>query len=313
MSSSLISNSVYSGTLVRQTATAPEVLSAFRAVGEDLPPLEFEAPQEGNRIENVGKKRGIMEKIDFSLKGKIALVTGASRGIGEAIAMTLADYGAHCVLASRKVDALQSVADRIASRGGKADALACHTGDLKQIEGLIEQIRQRYGKLHILINNAATNPYFGEMLGADEGVWNKTFDVNLKGPFFLIQFAAKLMMESGGGSIVNTSSINGITPAPLQGIYSITKAGLISMTKAYAKELGAKNIRVNALVPGLVDTHLSKAIMDNEAIYAQFTKMIPLGRHAQPREMAGAVLYLVSDAAAFTTGAIFVVDGGALA
>lgn len=254
-----------------------------------------------------------MDKVDFNLDGKIALVTGASRGIGEAIAITLADYGAHCVLASRKADALQSVADKIAARGGKADALACHTGNLEQIEELVQQIRQRYGKLHILINNAATNPYFGEMLGADEGIWDKTFEVNLKGPFFLIQRAAPLIEESGGGAILNTSSINGITPAPLQGIYSITKAGLISLTKAYAKELAGRNIRVNALVPGLVDTHFAKAIMDNEAIYSQFTQMIPQGRHAEPHEMAGAVLYLVSEAASFTTGAVFVVDGGALA
>src|SRR5512137_2090541 len=127
-----------------------------------------------------------MEKVDFSLKGKIALVTGASRGIGEAIAITLADYGAQCILVSRKADALNGVAEKIASRGGQADVIACHMGDLKQIEALIGQTRERYGKLHILINNAATNPYFGEMLGADEGIWNKTFDVNLKGPFFLI-------------------------------------------------------------------------------------------------------------------------------
>ncbi len=254
-----------------------------------------------------------MEKVDFSLKGKVALVTGASRGIGEAIAITLADYGAQCILVSRKADALKGVAEKIASRGGKADVIACHMGDLKQIEGLIGQTRERYGKLHILINNAATNPYFGEMLGADEGIWNKTFDVNLKGPFFLIKYAAVLMTESGGGSIVNVSSINGVKPAPYQGIYSITKAGVISMTMAFAKELAARNIRVNALLPGLVDTHFSKAIMDNEMIYDYAVKMIPLGRHAQPMEMAGAVLYLVSDAAPFTTGAYFVVDGGALA
>lgn len=254
-----------------------------------------------------------METVDFRLDGKIALVTGASRGIGEAIAVTLADYGAHCILLSRKADALQGVAGKIVSRGGKADVMACHVGDLKQIEELFGKIRDRFGTLHILINNAATNPYFGEMLGADEGVWNKTFDVNLKGPFFLVQHAAKLMIEAGGGSIVNVSSINGIKPAPFQGVYSITKAGLISMTQAYAKELAGKNIRVNALLPGLVDTHFSRAIMDNDTIYDYAVKMIPMGRHAQPMEIAGAVLYLVSDAAPFTTGASIVVDGGALA
>ncbi|HPI92007.1 MAG TPA: SDR family oxidoreductase [Deltaproteobacteria bacterium] len=254
-----------------------------------------------------------MERVEFNLEGKTALITGASRGIGEAIAVTLADYKAQCILVSRKTDALRGVAEKIATRGGKAEVMACHVGDLKQIEGLMGQIRERYGKLHILINNAATNPYFGEMIGADEGIWDKTFDVNLKGPFFLIKHAAALMTESGGGSIVNVSSINGVKPAPYQGIYSITKAGLISMTQAFAKELAARNIRVNALLPGLVDTHFSKAIMDNEAIHDYAVKMIPMNRHAVPREIAGAVLYLVSDAASFTTGASFVVDGGALA
>jgi NAD(P)-dependent dehydrogenase (short-subunit alcohol dehydrogenase family) len=254
-----------------------------------------------------------MEKVDFGLNGKIALVTGASRGIGEAIAITLADYGARCILVSRKADALQRVAEKIASSGGEADSLACHVGDLKQIEALFVKIKERYGKLHILINNAATNPYFGEMLGADERAWDKTFDVNLKGPFFMIQHAAKLMIESGGGSIVNTASINGIRPAPFQGIYAITKAGVIAMTKGYAKELAKKNIRVNALLPGLVETRMSKALIETPMIYDYAMKIIPMGRHAQPREMTGAVLYLVSDAASYTTGATLVVDGGALA
>ncbi len=254
-----------------------------------------------------------MEKIDFNLKGKIALITGASRGIGEAIAMTLADYGAHCILVSRKADALEGVAKKIAERGGSAEVMACNVGDLSKIEGMFAQIRQRFGKLDILINNAATNPYFGEMTGADEGVWEKTFDVNLKGPFFLIKHAVPLMTESGGGSIVNVSSVNGMKPAPYQGIYSITKAGLISMTQAYAKELAARNIRVNALLPGLVDTNFSKAIMQNEDIHNFAIRSIPMNRHAVPREIAGVVLYLVSDAASFTTGGSFVVDGGALA
>jgi NAD(P)-dependent dehydrogenase (short-subunit alcohol dehydrogenase family) len=254
-----------------------------------------------------------MEKVDFSLKGKIALVTGSSRGIGEAIAMTLSDYGAHCLLVSRKAEGLQKVADKIVSRGGTADVLPCHVGELKQIEALFDRIRERYGKLHILINNAVTNPFFGEMLDADEGVWDKTFDVNLKGPFFMIKHAARLMMESGGGAIVNTSSINGITPAPFQGIYSITKAGIICMTQAFAKELATKNIRVNALLPGLVETKFAKVLIETQAIYDYIIQRIPMARHAQPRELAGAVLYLVSDAASYTTGTTLVVDGGALA
>ncbi|MGC9323627.1 MAG: SDR family oxidoreductase [Desulfomonilia bacterium] len=254
-----------------------------------------------------------MEKVEFRLDGKIALVTGASRGIGEAIAVSLADYGAQCILVSRKADALQRVVEEISSRGGKAEAMACHVGDLDQIHALFDHVKERYGKLDVLINNAATNPYFGDMLGADEGIWDKTFDVNLKGPFFITKHAAQLMIGSGGGSIVNVSSINGVKPALFQGVYSITKAGIIAMTKSFAKELATKNIRVNALLPGLVDTHFSKAIMGNEMIYDYAIKMIPMARHAQPREIAGAVVYLVSDAASFTTGACFVVDGGALA
>lgn len=254
-----------------------------------------------------------MKKVEFVLDGKVAVVTGASRGIGEAIAITLADYGAHCILVSRKAAALESVAANIASRGGKAEIMACHVGDLSQIEGMFAKIKERHGRLDILVNNAATNPYFGEMAGANEGVWDKTFDVNLKGPFFMIQHAAKLMEAAGGGAIVNVSSVNGVKPALLQGVYSITKAGLISMTQAFAKELAGKNIRVNSLLPGLVNTHFSKAIMDNEAIHDIAVKMIPMNRHAEPREIAGAVLYLASDAASFTTGASFVVDGGFLA
>jgi len=251
--------------------------------------------------------------VDFSLKGKMALITGASRGIGEAIAYALAQYGAQCILVSRKIEGLNAVADKIRVEGGKAEAIACHVGDLKQIEALFKEVQERFGRLDILINNAATNPYFGDMLGADEGVWDKTNDVNLKGPFFMIQHAARLMMESGGGSIVNVSSMNGVRPAPLQGIYSITKAGLISMTKAFAKELAAKNIRVNAVLPGLTETKFSKAIIENELVYDYAIRMIPMGRHAQPSEIAGAVLYLVSDAASYTTGTCIAVDGGALA
>jgi len=254
-----------------------------------------------------------MDKVNFSLDGKLALVTGASRGIGEAVAITLADYGARCILVSRKEDALKNVAEKIASRGKEAWVMPCHMGDLEQMRQLFMAIEERFGRLDILINNAATNPYFGEMLGADEKIWDKTFDVNLKGPFFMTVHAARLMALAGGGSIVNVSSINGIRPAPFQGIYSITKAGMISMTRAFAKELAGKNIRVNALLPGLVDTHFSKAIMENEDIHDLAVKMIPLARHARPQEISGAVLYLVSEAASFTTGACFVVDGGALA
>lgn len=254
-----------------------------------------------------------MEKINFDLSGKTALITGASRGIGEAIAVTLADYGARCLLVSRKEDSLNAVQKNIISRGGKAEVIACNVGDIEKIPELFAKIKETHGRLDILVNNAATNPYFGEMTGADEGIWDKTFNVNLKGPFFLIKEAAALMAASGGGSIVNVSSINGVRPAPFQGIYSITKAALISMTQAYAKELASKKIRVNAVLPGLVDTKFAQAIIQNKAIYDYAVNMIPMGRAGQPSELAGIVLYLVSEAASFTTGASFAVDGGTLA
>jgi NAD(P)-dependent dehydrogenase (short-subunit alcohol dehydrogenase family) len=251
--------------------------------------------------------------VDFSLENKIALITGASRGIGEAIALTLAEFGAHCILVSRKLEGLQVVKEKIEHKGGRADAIAGHTGSLEQINLLFEQIKNNYGRLDILINNAATNPYFGEMIAANEAVWDKTNEVNLKGPFFITQHAARLMEKSGGGAIVNVASINGVRPMPMQGIYSITKAALIMMTKAFAKELAPKNIRVNALLPGLTQTHFAKVLIETESIYTYALQQIPMNRHAQPSEMAGAVLYLVSDAASYTTGACIICDGGALA
>ena len=251
--------------------------------------------------------------LNFSLENKIALITGASRGIGEAIALTLAEYGAKCILVSRKIEGLQTVVEKIEQKGAEAEAVSCHVGYVEKIKNLFNHIRKKYGGLHILINNAATNPYFGEMINADEGAWDKTIEVNLKGPFFIIQQAAKLMETSGGGAIVNTASIAGMRPGPMQGIYSITKAGLITMTKAYAKELASKNIRVNALLPGLTETKFSEALIKTDWIYQQAIEHIPLKRHAHPSEMAGAVLYLVSDAASYTTGACIVCDGGALA
>jgi NAD(P)-dependent dehydrogenase (short-subunit alcohol dehydrogenase family) len=253
------------------------------------------------------------DMIDFRLDGKIALITGASRGIGAAIAETLAAYGAHCILVSRKIEALRQVEEKIVQQGGKAESIACHMGQLSQIDALFGEIKQRHGKLHILVNNAATNPYFGEMMGADEGAYDKTFEVNLKGPFFMIQRAAQLMTEAGGGSIVNVASINGVRPAPLQGIYSMSKAAMISMTKAFAKELGGRKIRVNALLPGLTETKFAGALFTNEDIYKYAIQNIPLARHAKPDEMAGAVLYLVSDASSYTTGTCVTCDGGSLA
>ncbi|MDD5711642.1 MAG: SDR family oxidoreductase [Smithellaceae bacterium] len=254
-----------------------------------------------------------MKRDIFDLSGRVALVTGGSRGIGRAIAKTLAAYGAEVILTSRKIEGLAAVAEEIKADNGKACCLPCHVGEMAQIEALFTDLKKRYDKIDILVNNAATNPYFGDVLNADEGVWDKTCAVNLKGFYFMSQHAAKWMKEKGGGAIVNVASVNGIKPAPLQGIYSITKAGVIAMTQAFAKELASYNIRVNALLPGLTDTKFAAALTQNEQILNMVLPTIPMGRIAKPQEMAGAVLYLCSDAASYTTGTCVVCDGGMLA
>jgi len=252
-------------------------------------------------------------KINFDLDNKIAIVTGASRGIGQSIAKGLAAHGATVFCTSRKIEDLNKVKDEIESEGGKAHAIACHIGKLDDIQNLFKAVEERYGRLDILVNNAATNPYFGDVLHATADAWDKTIDVNFKGYFFMSQFAANLMIKNKGGSIVNVASINGIRPAPFQGIYSMTKAGVIAMTKSFAKELAPFNVRVNAILPGLTDTKFSSVMTQNEEILNLILPTIPMKRVANPDEMVGAVVYLVSDAASYTTGATIVIDGGALA
>jgi NAD(P)-dependent dehydrogenase (short-subunit alcohol dehydrogenase family) len=250
--------------------------------------------------------------VSFALTDKIALVTGASRGIGEAIAMNLAAQGARCILVSRKIEDLEAVKAKIEAAGGKAEAVTCHMGDLAQIDAVCDRIRETHGRLDVLVNNAAVNPYLGELTGVSPSIFDKMVEVNLKGPFFLIQKAVPLM-ETHGGSIINVASVGGVSPGMFQGIYGITKAAVIHMTKAYAKELAKKKIRVNALLPGLTETRFSAALIENKDIYQYAMQRIPMRRHAQPEEMAGAVVYLASDAASFTTGTTIICDGGMLA
>ena len=249
----------------------------------------------------------------FDLDGKVALVTGASRGIGEAIAKLLAQQGAHVIVTSRKIDGCQEVADAIVATGGKASAMACHIGEMAQITATIETIRSQFGKLDILVNNAATNPYFGNVLDTDLTAFQKTVDVNIRGYFFMSVEAGKLMRETGGGAILNVASVNGMEPGDMQGIYSITKAAVINMTKVFAKECAQFGIRCNALLPGLTDTKFASALTTNDSILKHALQRIPLRRAADPTEMAGTVLYLVSDASSYTTGAAINVDGGMLA
>jgi NAD(P)-dependent dehydrogenase (short-subunit alcohol dehydrogenase family) len=246
----------------------------------------------------------------FDLTGKVALVTGGSRGIGQAIAELLAEQGAHVIISSRHLADCEIVAEDIISNGGSAEALACHVGDLQQIGEIIAAIGERHGKLDILVNNAAANPYYGHILDTPPEAFQKTVDVNIRGYFFMSTEAGKLMRDNGGGVILNTASVNALKPAQMQGIYSITKAAVVNMTRAFAKECAQYNIRCNALLPGLTKTKFAGALFENEKFYKHVVSAIPMKRHAEPKEMAGAVLYLVSDASSYTTGEILVVDGG---
>ncbi len=248
--------------------------------------------------------------VSFSLEGKVAIVTGASRGIGESIARTFAENGAKVVLASRKQESLDAVAASIKESGGEALPIACHTGHMDMIDALFEKVMDTYGAVDVLVNNAAANPYFGAALNCPEGAYDKTFEINTKGYFFMAQKAGRIMVEQKSGSIVNIASIAGMRGSPMQAVYGMTKAAVIQMTKAFAIELGSEGVRCNAICPGLTETHFADVLIKTEEIYNIALQRIPLNRHAQPVEIAGAALYLASDASSFTTGSILVVDGG---
>jgi NAD(P)-dependent dehydrogenase (short-subunit alcohol dehydrogenase family) len=244
----------------------------------------------------------------ISLEGKVAIVTGASRGIGEAVARAMVASGARVVLASRKIEPLQAVAE---SLGDRAHAVAAHTGKEADCKALVAAAVARFGKVDVLVNNAATNPYFGPMLAVEEGAWDKTFEVNLKGYFWMIREVAQHLVARGApGSLVSVASVAALEAAPLQGVYGMTKAAVLSMTKTLAYELAPSSIRVNAICPGLVNTKLASAIVQNEELVQTIAKKTPLGRYARPEEIAGGAVYLASDAASFLTGQALVIDGG---
>ena len=244
------------------------------------------------------------------LEGKVALVNGASRGIGLAIAKELAAAGATVIVTSRSRESAGEAAESIIENGGRAVPVACHAGRMDEIEALFRAVREETGRLDILVNNAATNPYYGPAHGLSPEAFDKTVEVNLKGPYFMMAQAVPLMIEGGGGSIVNVSSIVSLMSMPGQAPYAMTKAGLVSLTKSFAREYGPQGIRVNAILPGVVETRFAKALVDDPSVQKWISRL-PVPRAGQPDDMVAGVLYLVSEGAAYTTGTTLVMDGGA--
>jgi len=246
----------------------------------------------------------------ISLAGKVIVVTGASRGIGLAIAGACVDAGAKVVLASRKQGDLDGAAATLAGKGEVA-AFACHTGKAEDVDALFAKAVETFGRVDGLVNNAATNPHFGPLVDTPDPAIDKTIEVNVKGYFYCARALVRhARTRDGGAAIVNIASIMGMRAAPMQGIYGMTKAAVISLTQTLAFELGGSNIRVNAIAPGLVETRFAAAIVQNTTPRDHVVKRTPMGRHAQPVEIAGAAVYLLSDAASFTTGTVLAVDGG---
>lgn len=251
-------------------------------------------------------------KPPIHLEDKVVLVTGGSRGIGEAIARACGAAGAKVAVASRKIEGVAAAAERLRADGITVEPFACHTGKLDDVKRLVAGTVEKFGRIDVLINNAATNPYFGPMILVDDGAFDKTFEVNVKGYFYMAREVAKHLIDRNApGSIVNIASIQGIAGAPLQGVYAMTKAAVISMTKTMAIELGPSKIRVNAIAPGLVDTKFASVMVSNKDILERWNARAPLGRVGKPEEIGGVAVFLASDAASFVTGETIVIDGGA--
>ncbi|MEI7584833.1 glucose 1-dehydrogenase [Runella sp.] len=246
----------------------------------------------------------------FNLSGKVALITGASKGIGEQIARYFAQFGAKVVISSRRQADLDELANDIRQSGGEVTAIEARMGDEVQTKHLFEKTVEMYGGIDILVNNAAANPYYGPTVDCPDSAYDKIMDINVKAPFQLCKMVHPVMKMRGGGSIINISSIAGETPDPGLGIYSVSKAAINMLTKVFAKEWGEDGIRVNAIAPGLIKTKFSQALWKDEKTLAHFTKRLPIARMGTVEEVASLVLYLASDASGYCTGGIYTVDGG---
>ncbi len=247
---------------------------------------------------------------EFSLEGKVAVVTGASRGIGRAIALRLAGAGARVVVSSRKLGNVQAVADEIEAAGGEALAVQAHVGQPDDVTALVARTVEAFDRLDVAVNNAATNPHFGPLLTAGEGQWDKILDTNLKSVFRVCKAVAPQMEKQGGGKIINLASVAGLRPSPGMGVYGVSKAGVIMLTQVLALELGQANVQVNAIAPGVIKTRFSQVLWGTPQIADPMLGKLPLGRFGEPEDVTGLALYLASPASDYVTGGVFLVDGG---
>jgi NAD(P)-dependent dehydrogenase (short-subunit alcohol dehydrogenase family) len=254
-----------------------------------------------------------MEIPDFRLDERVAVVTGASRGIGRAIALGLARAGAHVVLTARKQPDLDAVAHEVTALGRRALPVAGHMGRRPDIDRLFDATLAEFRRVDILVNNAATNPVFGPLIDIPEDAWDKIMALNVKGYLFAAQRAARAMTAAGKGAIVNVSSTGGVRASPGLGAYSVSKAAVIMLTRVLARELAPMGVRVNAIAPALIETRFSEALWKTPEILERYLASTPMGRTGQPEEVAGAVVYFCSDAASYVTGQTLILDGGGLA
>ena len=246
----------------------------------------------------------------FDLKGKVAIVTGSSRGIGEAIALRLAEHGAKVVVSSRKLDACQEVVKQITERGEEAFAHACNIGRKEDLQGLVNATIQKWGGIDVLVCNAAVNPYYGPAINMPDEAYDKVMSSNVRSNFWLCNMVLPQMAERGGGSVIIVSSIAGILGSPTIGVYGISKAADMALARNIAVEWGPKNIRANCIAPGLVRTDFAKALWENKEIYDKTVSVYPLRRIGEPDEIAGAAVFLAGPSGSFMTGQTIVIDGG---
>jgi len=261
-----------------------------------------------NEHEEVFERGAFLGK--FQLQGKVALVTGGSRGIGKDIALCLAEAGADIILASRKLPDLQAAAQEISQMGRKTLVVPTNIRHLSEIDNLVKKSLEEFGRIDILVNNAATNPVFGSVFNIDEKAWEVTIGLNLKSYFFMSQAVGKIMRDKGSGNIINISSVGGVRPSIGMGVYSMSKAGVIMLTQVLAQEWGQYNIRVNAIAPGTIRTKFSEALWQNPVALKEREDNAALGRIGEPEEIADAALFLASEASSYMTGQTLVIDGG---